>query len=1311
MKQRKRLTAWLMALVMVFSVVMIPGGVAKADSEKPANVEQYVGIVLRGATGVSITDNTATITYTGGSVSVEGTDLYHYQNDNWDFGDNNIGTMHYLYTKSTALTFNATPSEGYTAYYDLRDDSGQHEMGNNTFSLNELTVNTEKEVEISFTDSNNGGGGAPAEDGKLQFDCPDYPIVGGKILYKFADASEFTDITKVDNYNDIDVSAQTSVIIKIEANEGYKLDTERDIYVNTNSGSNYKLTDEDKAALISENGLSINLEEYAVEDNGTKSVAKTSYQIEIRFQIAPSIAIKNAKGTTYILKDDEPVTTDYVLKEDVLDEETGETVKKTVFTGNNRTISGIGLQKDNNNNYMLVLDGFNDAGAELIVKGSAATITSAGTNSFKSLVLGDGINLEIRPGISLPDSDSSTANYNDDAQTPVTTIELNLGVYTDNGTADRVGFRDDVKVVIGKTNDPVDAGFKDINRLELYNYEFHKRGNYENNEIYAATAFANVGVVECYYSCLKVQATNLFSGSVEGASVFTNSSDTEDGYSQATSYGIFELFQQARFTYNADISIQENAKIIDRYYANYPDNTKPFEGKTKNAGIIAFNQKNENNELYVQEYDLTDKTKAGSAEKDVVHQYEIEQKDATRIITSTDPIIYSVMYNVVDDGDGRKELEYKDDLGNDKTSILENGNCGQVEMKGFGKGYYIQEGSHGKFEAWIAADQEVTVVIMPDVGYQYVANTLNINGSVITGVKPNENNEAVGQYSFTMFESAGHISAGFKKTDDVAIVDTSNTNISDASVLVDDGVIKNGNAKLEIGAANVTSQIEESVLPLVSNYGGETKYEYMDVTLSESVVKNYDTEKTAKEQDSWDKTLTDLGSNEATITVTLGSELRGFNGYQVIRVHEGVGQDIVDVATTSDGKITFKTDKFSTYVIVAKKFGDLPPAQEGLDYSTPSSGTVKLEGTTVTIENAVISGELCLCGKEYGKTPMTLIVKGENKVEYLIFDTAVNVVCEEGASLTFNAENSDLEAKNEFYGTKGSYTLGANTVLEGNVFRYKAAASGGGEQQPTQPAQPAVNPPAAEQPATTEAPKTEVPKAAEVGATITDTSTGGGTATATYTVTEKSEGAGDAGEVAYTGESADSTATAVTIPATVTGADGTVYEVTKVADNALKGNKTVKEVTVGDNIEEIGASAFQNATNLTTVKLGKKVTKIDKNSFAGCTKLKKVTSSGSAVTSIGESAFKGDKALTSVDFSKSKVKTIGKNAFNGDKKLNTIKLNGNAITKVGKGAFKNIKKKATITIYAKDKKTYNKVVKLIKKSGTSSVKYKYKKKK
>ena len=75
------------------------------------------------------------------------------------------------------------------------------------------------------------------------------------------------------------------------------------------------------------------------------------------------------------------------------------------------------------------------------------------------------------------------------------------------------------------------------------------------------------------------------------------------------------------------------------------------------------------------------------------------------------------------------------------------------------------------------------------------------------------------------------------------------------------------------------------------------------------------------------------------------------------------------------------------------------------------------------------------------------------------------------------------------------------------------------------------------------------------------------------------------------------------------------------------------------------------------------------------------------------------------------ITVIGANAFSGCSNLKTITIKASKITKIGKNAFKNISKKATIKIYARNKKKYNKIVKLIKKSGAKNVKFTYKKSK
>ena len=170
------------------------------------------------------------------------------------------------------------------------------------------------------------------------------------------------------------------------------------------------------------------------------------------------------------------------------------------------------------------------------------------------------------------------------------------------------------------------------------------------------------------------------------------------------------------------------------------------------------------------------------------------------------------------------------------------------------------------------------------------------------------------------------------------------------------------------------------------------------------------------------------------------------------------------------------------------------------------------------------------------------------------------------------------------------------------------------------------------------------------GATITDPNTG-----ASYSITPD-------GGVKYEAVN-NSKATKVVIPDSVT-IDGKTYPVTSVSANAFKNNNKVTQVVLGKNVTKIETSAFQNAKN-----------------------------------------------LKSVNLTSSSVETIQKNAFKGCKNLKNIKLNGNTLKKVEKGAFKGIKKGAKVTIAAKDKKTFNKVVKKIEKSGLKSGSFKFKKKK
>ncbi|WP_026494881.1 InlB B-repeat-containing protein [Butyrivibrio sp. WCD3002] len=96
------------------------------------------------------------------------------------------------------------------------------------------------------------------------------------------------------------------------------------------------------------------------------------------------------------------------------------------------------------------------------------------------------------------------------------------------------------------------------------------------------------------------------------------------------------------------------------------------------------------------------------------------------------------------------------------------------------------------------------------------------------------------------------------------------------------------------------------------------------------------------------------------------------------------------------------------------------------------------------------------------------------------------------------------------------------------------------------------------------------------------------------------------------------------------------------------------------------------------------------------------------VVEIEKNAYKNCKKLTSANIG-SNIEKIGANAFAGCKNLKKITIVGNNLKVVGKGSFKGIKKAAKITIICKDKKTFDSLVKKLKKAGAGKAKFKFKK--
>ncbi|WP_026492996.1 MULTISPECIES: leucine-rich repeat protein [unclassified Butyrivibrio] len=67
--------------------------------------------------------------------------------------------------------------------------------------------------------------------------------------------------------------------------------------------------------------------------------------------------------------------------------------------------------------------------------------------------------------------------------------------------------------------------------------------------------------------------------------------------------------------------------------------------------------------------------------------------------------------------------------------------------------------------------------------------------------------------------------------------------------------------------------------------------------------------------------------------------------------------------------------------------------------------------------------------------------------------------------------------------------------------------------------------------------------------------------------------------------------------------DGVTYKITGIDAKAFKGDKNLKEITIGENVEEIGAGAFSGCKNLSKIKVkSRHLRKLHKNSFAKTSK-------------------------------------------------------------------------------------------------------------
>ena len=135
--------------------------------------------------------------------------------------------------------------------------------------------------------------------------------------------------------------------------------------------------------------------------------------------------------------------------------------------------------------------------------------------------------------------------------------------------------------------------------------------------------------------------------------------------------------------------------------------------------------------------------------------------------------------------------------------------------------------------------------------------------------------------------------------------------------------------------------------------------------------------------------------------------------------------------------------------------------------------------------------------------------------------------------------------------------------------------------------------------------------------------------------------------------------------------------VNNIGNSAFQGCTGLTSVTIPNSVTSIGGSAFEGCTGLTSVTIPNSVNNIGSSAFQGCSGLTSVTIPNS-VTSIGKNAFYGCNGLTSVTIPNS-VTSIGENAFYGCSGLTSITI-PNSVTSIGNYAFRNCTGLTSVTI-------------------------------
>ena len=198
--------------------------------------------------------------------------------------------------------------------------------------------------------------------------------------------------------------------------------------------------------------------------------------------------------------------------------------------------------------------------------------------------------------------------------------------------------------------------------------------------------------------------------------------------------------------------------------------------------------------------------------------------------------------------------------------------------------------------------QQVTVELVPDYGYQL--DSVSLNGNTLA---PQDEKST---FTFTMPKTNVHFKGAFVKAADVT--DISSAAVGKIEISDGDNAAASGNLKIDVSdSASDTTKANEQIA--ATDGVKKEVVANLDISLQNIVSKGTNMQEISADN-YWVNDITEFEK-----PIRLDVAIKDFDKdseYSVVREHNG-SYDVLD-ATVSDGKISFETNKFSTYVIVKK---------------------------------------------------------------------------------------------------------------------------------------------------------------------------------------------------------------------------------------------------------------------------------------------------------------------------------------------------------------------------------------------------------